>query len=159
MPTPKFTLLLTGLPDLVLDKSAGQLFLPSQLGLTNNTGRNTLNYPTISTAGNQPYGFTFDAALNVFQFAVFQQYLFEQEQGTDKGNIILRNEYFGVNADWATLYNRTVHGSAMTVGTLTQRYIQYPVLILPPEDWFEPLASNSQGLWFSVRFTAEELLD
>lgn len=159
MPTPKFTLLLTGLPELILNTSSGQLFLPAQLGLTTGTGRNVQNYPSISTAGNQPYSFTFDVALNKVQFAIFQQYLFNQDQGTDKGNIILRNEYFGINSNWATLYNRSVVGAAMTVGTFTQRYIQYPVLLLPPEDWFEPLAQNSQGLWWSVRFTAEELLN
>jgi hypothetical protein len=153
----KFTLILSGQTDIVLQHSAGRLFAPAQLGFTDSTGTNLQGISLVGATTIQPLDLVFDAALNEAEFARFQQFAYQQEKGGQKGDIVLRNEWYRVNANWASANNRSTVGSAVTVGGISQSYIQYPVLLLLPEDWFEPLGTNSGGQWWSVKFTAKEL--
>ena len=153
----KFTLILAGQTSIVLTHSAGQLFAPAQLGFTSEGGTNLRGISLVGATPVQPLDLVFDAALTNAQFCTFQQFAYQQEVGNQKGDIVLRNEWYRINANWAAVNNRSTVGSAVTTAGISQSYVQYPVLLLLPEDWFEPLGQNSGGQWWSVKFTAKEL--
>lgn len=153
----KFTLILSGQSNIILDKTPGQLFAPAQQGFTEESGTNIQGISITTSAAIQPLDLEFDVALNNAQFATFQQFVYQQEKGSQKGDIILRNEWYRVNANWAAVNNRSTVGSPITVAGLSQSYIQYPILLILPTDWYEPLGRSSLGQWWGVKFTAKEL--
>lgn len=158
MATRQFTLSLTGLSDLVVSRV--RQVVPAFTGQTAAEER-SINGVVMSTSGStQALNLTIDAAMTQAEFALFEEYLFEQERNDNRGNIIAKNEYTRVNARWSTINSRTqVAGSAQTThGNITQYFVQHPALIIVASDFWEVAGENSQGQWRDVVFEIQELI-
>lgn len=153
----KFTLILTGLSNLEINRI--ERVIPKADGFTQLQQRST-NQVAISANGTtQTLNLAIDAVMTQADLALFDEYLFEQERNGKRGLIQLRNEYTPINTRWSTINSRTQFGSAQTThGAITQYFVQYPILLIVPSDYWEVAGEDSSGQWRNVQFEAEEII-
>lgn len=155
--TLKFTLKLASvLDDLVLSRVNN--VVPDADGFTQSGTRSINGTAQATYRTSQWLNLVIDATLNQSEFALFEEYLYEQENNDNRGNIVLRNEYFPVNTRWSTINSRSQVGSAQTLhGSVTQYFVEYPILLTVPLDYWEVAGQSSRGQWKLVKFTATEI--
>ena len=157
MATRKITLTLAGQDNLVIERI--RTVLPTPGGFTS-ISRRSINQVAIATAGStQTLNLTIDCVLTQAEFALFEEYLFEQDRNGQRGNIVARNEYTPVNTRWSTINSRSQVGSAQTThGSITQYFVQHPCLIVVSSDFWQIAGENNQGQWRDVTFEIEEVI-
>ena len=157
----RFTLRLptAGLDDLELKMSqAGTpLWLPEQLGQLQLTGRGADEVPQILGFQDERLNGTISAGIGNTQLPLFRDYL-EKQKGSERGHIILRNEYFYVNESQASLNNRTPYGAPRINGNYVERFYECYVLIFIRPDYLNWVAYNATlGDMWEIVFDIEEL--
>lgn len=153
----KFTLSLTGLPDLAIERI--RRVQPTPQGFTGNTER-SINGVLLATAGvTQTLNLTIDAAMNQSDFALFADYLFEQERNGNRGNILVNNQYTPVNSRWSTINSRQQIGAAQALhGSIAQYFVRHPALIVVSGDFWDVAGENNEGQWKNTIFEIEEII-
>ena len=155
--TLKLSLSGGGLDELTISRI--QSLIPNQIGQTTVPRRSINGIAQANFRASKPLGFAVDALMTQAEFALFEEYLYEQELDSNRGNLLLSNEYTPVNDRWSQLYERVQIGSAQTThGTIDQYFVRYPVLLIVPSDYWEVAGTNNRGQWKLVKFETEELI-